>query len=764
MPKSYLNNVLPANIVIESKQFPIRSTNSIQYSVDYNLNYFIIDQNESSMYKAQINCKVTIMGLLFNFLRRTVKIRYAFFILFCLFGSAEAFAQIIIIPPSFIKAPSTTTITSSVNPSIAGQPVLLTATITSSAQATPTGTVHFYDNTTNTDLTPAGVAISNGKATFTTAVLTVNASFTATYSGDNNFLPSTSVAFTQTVTYPVITITPTFYLTTTTLVSNTNPTVAGSQPVTFTATVSSFGNVNVTGIVDFWDNTNNQNLTPGGIPVIDGIATFTTSSLPFGDLNITAIYRGDANGNQQSTSNILIQRVQLNITGIGITLTSSSTGNTSNWGIKVTFTATVSTGVGAPSGIVTFTDNGYLLGYATMDASGNASLATKLLTPGSHSITASYFSISSVLTQNVTPGYPTIFVGQGTGMNHSNIGIIHSNPGFQNSQALFNYGQPITFAVNILGDGINIPTGNVSFIDGIDPQNLINLGTIGLDETGNGFFTTSILSIGSHLIYAVYSGNDIYLEDSSNASSDVNTKGNKFNDVDALVISTSTSTSISSSRNPSVAGQQITFTATVASPYPESNALVPGGTVIFNIDGIDQDPAPLSGNGVKAFLDISSLSIGSHIVKATYLGDGNYKASSSGSITQVVEPVGSAILYFIGFSQTTPVNTVFPNSLMFDIININPKLVGGASVTFTGAVRWSKWNFLKRYKQHHNKNYSVRFCWCCQFGTLLLQTVSAGTYTVTATIPGFGTGTFTMTNTSAARCLRSRSVGVYRHL
>src|SRR5688500_5554720 len=118
----------------------------------------------------------------------------------CFINSAEAFAQVIVLPPiPIIKAPSTTTITSSVNPSIAGQPVMLTATVTSPAQSTPTGTVHFFDNTTNTDLTPGGVAISNGIATFTTAVLTVNASFTATYSGDSGNLPSTSIAFAQTV-------------------------------------------------------------------------------------------------------------------------------------------------------------------------------------------------------------------------------------------------------------------------------------------------------------------------------------------------------------------------------------------------------------------------------------------------------------------------------------------------------------------------------------------------------------------------------------
>ena len=748
MPKSYFTNVLPANILIKSKQSAIRSTNNIQHSVDYNQHYCIIDQNESSMYKAQINCKVTIMGLLFNFLRRPVQVRNAFFILFCLFSNAGAVAQIIVPPITFIKAPSTTTITSSVNPSIGGQPVLLTATITSSAQGTPTGTVHFYDNATNTDLTPAGVTISSGIATFTTAILTDNASFKATYSGDSAFLPSTSVAFAQSINYPFITITPNFFTTTTTLVSNLNPSVAGSQPVTFTATVTSSGGVNVTGIVEFWDNTNNTNLTPGGVTLTNGIAAFTTSSLPFGDLNITAVYRGDTNGNQQSTSNTVVQRVQLNITGIGVSLSvnldksTSSTPGTTNWGDRITFTATVSTGIGAPSGTVVFANNGFFLGSATMDAAGNAALTTNLLTPGSHNITASYFSITSnVLTHNVTPPYPPLpFGSPGAGLVPANVALIH-NVGYnvisQNEKRFFfgdpsPYGKPITFAAHVSGLAGYTPTGSVLF-QLLRNFNRYDLGEVGLDEAGDALFTTSILPVGRDTIRVIYSGNDVY---------------EPFFDVVIVEVeAASTTTTLSSNRNPAVAGQQITFTAQVAPPYPESNAFVPGGTVIFNIDGVDQAPAPLSGNGIKAFLDISSLAPGNHTIKEHYPGDANYKGSNSATITQVIEPVGSAILYFLGDSQSTPVNTVFLNSLLFDIININPKLVGGASVTFTAPASGASGTFSNGTNSITIKTTPLGSVGVANSGPFTANGI-AGTYTVTATIPGFGTATFKMTNTA----------------
>jgi hypothetical protein len=363
------------------------------------------------MYRFQINNKATIVQMLSSYFIGFKKLGSVYCILLFLLGSTVSFAQIIILPPpSNIKGPSTTIITSNVNPSFTGQSVQLKATVSGNIpNRTPTGTVQFFNSTTNTNLTPGGIPLVNGEAIFITPTITSNTSFTATYSGDNAYLTSTSAIIEQVVSQPPIYIAPTpFYTTTTTLVSNVNPSVSGSQPVTFTATVSSSGGVNVSGIVDFWDNTNNRNLTPGGIAVTDGVATFTTSSLPSGDLNITATYQGDANGNQPSTSHVLVQRVVLNITGISITLTTNlsestaSVAGTSNWGDRVTFIATVSTGIGA-RGIVSFFDNGVQVGNSLLNASGIAIFRTNLLTPGNHNITARYFSITSNVVAHTVP-------------------------------------------------------------------------------------------------------------------------------------------------------------------------------------------------------------------------------------------------------------------------------------------------------------------------------------------------------------------------
>ncbi|MGD0179230.1 MAG: FG-GAP-like repeat-containing protein [Terriglobales bacterium] len=80
--------------------------------------------------------------------------------------------------------PTATVVTSSLNPSNFGQAVTFTAKVTSKGyKGTPTGTVTFYDGTTN-----LGTANLNGKAkgTLTTSALAVGThSITATYNGDS---------------------------------------------------------------------------------------------------------------------------------------------------------------------------------------------------------------------------------------------------------------------------------------------------------------------------------------------------------------------------------------------------------------------------------------------------------------------------------------------------------------------------------------------------------------------------------------------------
>ena len=186
-------------------------------------------------------------------------------------------------------AATSTTLGSSVNPSVFGQTVLFTATVTSGA-GTPTGSVTFMDGTT-----PLGTSsLSGGTATLLTTTLSVAShSITATYNSGPGFGVSTSNTVTQVVNKAS---------TTTTLGSSSNPSAFG-LPVQFTATVTSAG-ATPTGTVTFKDGVS----TLGTGTLASGTATFTTSTLSLGNHTITAVYGGDTNFTT-STSSALTQSV-----------------------------------------------------------------------------------------------------------------------------------------------------------------------------------------------------------------------------------------------------------------------------------------------------------------------------------------------------------------------------------------------------------------------------------------------------------------------
>jgi hypothetical protein len=98
--------------------------------------------------------------------------------------------------------PSTTTLSSSLNPSAVSESVTFMAVV-SGQSGTPTGTVSFEVNGSAS----SAVALNGGKATFPwTFSGTGAANVTANYSGDGTYAASTSAAFTQTVDPDMVTI------------------------------------------------------------------------------------------------------------------------------------------------------------------------------------------------------------------------------------------------------------------------------------------------------------------------------------------------------------------------------------------------------------------------------------------------------------------------------------------------------------------------------------------------------------------------------
>jgi hypothetical protein len=94
-----------------------------------------------------------------------------------------------------VAAGTATTVVSSLNPSLLGQSVTFTASVTSGA-GVPTGTVTFRDGAA----TLGSVALSGNTATFTTTTLAAGVHpITAVYGGAANFAASTSAVMNQTV-------------------------------------------------------------------------------------------------------------------------------------------------------------------------------------------------------------------------------------------------------------------------------------------------------------------------------------------------------------------------------------------------------------------------------------------------------------------------------------------------------------------------------------------------------------------------------------
>jgi hypothetical protein len=284
-----------------------------------------------------------------------------------------------------LPATTTTGLSASSNSINIGQPVTFTATVTSTFGTPPNGELVTFKK--GTKILGTG-SLTSGVATFTTSALPLGANaVTASYAGDGTFAASTSAAVTVTVTK---------YTTSTALAASPNPSNFG-QKVTFTATVAANGSYVPTGSVSFKD----AGVTIGASTLNGGVATLTKSSLAVGSHSITAVYGGnpDASG---STSPIESQTVLQAVT----TTTLKSSLNPSKSGQSVTFTVTVTSNGGVPSGTVTFTSNGTVL--ATVNTSnGRARYTTNSLPVGSDAIvgtfnaTADYGQSSASLTQVV---------------------------------------------------------------------------------------------------------------------------------------------------------------------------------------------------------------------------------------------------------------------------------------------------------------------------------------------------------------------------
>jgi hypothetical protein len=553
---------------------------------------------------------------------------------------------------------TTTTLTSSPNPSTSGTSVIFTATVIASNPSVdpsgPTGSVNFYSCTSATGscttLLGSGTVASNGQATYPTSTLPVGSNYVeAVYQGaSTNFSASTSNIVTQVVTSSLVS-------TKTVLSSAPNPSVFGGS-VLFTATVSATsGSSTPSGTVNFYKCPTaacGSTTLLGSGTLSSGKATYSTSSLAVGTTYVEAIYQGVSGSFSASTSNVVAQVV----TSVSTTTVLTSAPNPSILGQSVTFTATVAptSGSSVPTGTVNFykcasaTSCGApsLLGTGTL-SSGQATYSTTALPLGNTYVEAIYQGVSGTFGASTSNIVTQV------------VNLIPTTTALTSSPNPSVVAQSVTFTATVAPtSGSSTPTGTVNFYKCSSAtggcSTLLGSGTL---SSGKATYSTSSLALGNTYMEAVYQGlSGTFATSTSNI-------------VTQVVTLTSTTTALTSLPNPSVLGQSVTFTATVA---PTSGSSTPTGTVNFYkcASATSCSSPTLLGSGPlnsgKATYSTSGLPVGTTYVEAVYLGlSGTFITSTSNIVTQVVtSPIA-----------TTTALTSSPNPSLF-----------GESVTLSATV------------------------------------------------------------------------------
>lgn len=495
-----------------------------------------------------------------------------------------------------VQAQTSTVISASPNPSAYNQAVTLTATITSAAHGTPSGTVTF----TNGAATLGSMPVTNGAASLTTTGLPIGVnSISASYSGDTKFQPSDSTSLAQTVNSA-----PSFCT-----LSFTPTSLVAYQPVTFsTEIVPQFGGT-TTGTVSLLDN----GLLIAGASPLSASAVTQSVQLIAGSHNLTAEYSGDSNVNSSlcSTSAIVSKAV---------TTTTLTSPGTSTYQQPVILTATVSPQFpGAPSGNVNFFDGTAILGTAPL-VGGSATFTTTSLSVGSHTITASYIGDQNFTGSSAVAGQVVSQAATAT------VIVSWANPSA--------VGEVTTLSIRIAGAFGGTPTGKVTLQDGATI-----LGKFSPSLTGSVSFKTSTLALGTHNITAQYSGDASFLSSSGSLTQ--------------TVVSSLSTTTLTSTATASPLGASLTFNVAVS-----SSGGVPTGTVILS-DGTNALANLTLGATGSASFTTSTLLVGRHALTAVYSGDQSFSSSSAALAQTITKAAAMVTLTPSSSSYTFGANVTF---------------------------------------------------------------------------------------------------------
>jgi hypothetical protein len=192
--------------------------------------------------------------------------------------------------------------------------------------------------------------------------------------------------------------------------------------------------------------------------------------------------------------------------------------------------------------------------------------------------------------------------------------------------------QNVTLTATVTTSG-ETPSGTVQFED--DGSPIPTCASEPLLNGGSGYTATC------HTSFAA-AGSPRHLSAEFNPEPGLNLEGSSATD-DLPIGQGSTTTVLQASPLTAVAGQSVTYTATVSTPA--TGPVLPGGTVAFADNGtpiascssilLQADVSPST-----ATCQLSYPSQGAHSITASYSGDANFASSSSSVQTVTVQPAG----------------------------------------------------------------------------------------------------------------------------
>ncbi|WP_413115306.1 beta strand repeat-containing protein [Streptomyces sp. CY1] len=486
---------------------------------------------------------------------------------------------------------STTVVTSTPNPSVFGQTVTYTATVTGITSGTPPwGDVTFTiaGGPTLGPVTLTQTGVDSGTASVTDSTLAVGSHLvTANFVNSSDPVDNSSGTTIQQVNQSATTTTVTFV----------PPAPVCGETVTLTANVAAVppGTGTPTGTVTFIISADGPAVT--GALDAAGNASVTVPALSVGTHQVAAFYNGDTNF---AASNSPLTPLTINPAASTTTLTVSPAAPVC--GEEVTLcaqVAVVAPGTCTPTGTVTFAIDGVPFVVGALDASGQVCV-TADIPVGTHTVTATYNGNGNVAGSTDTEA---VTVGQGASTTTVTV-----------SPAAPVCGETVTICaqVTVSPPSTCAPSGTVTFVITGGPT---LTGT--LDATGQACVITNAIPVGSHTVTATYEGDTGVMSSTGTGSVTVN----QASSTTALTITPSTVS----------CGETVLLCAQVTTTPP--GTCLPTGTVTFAIAGGPTLTAVVDATG-QACVTTSAIPPGTHAVTATYSGNtGVAGSSATGSVT-----------------------------------------------------------------------------------------------------------------------------------